>query len=74
VNTTVTLAPVPVVASEQTELDKVEAAALSVVQSIEEKMEVVSDVVAEGHYLAPAPKNIHVHIVAGGGSIVKNPG
>lgn len=64
-------APLP---PEQTELDKVEAAALSVVHSIEEKMELVQDVAIEGVQVAKAVNPIHVHITAGGGSIVKNPG
>lgn len=60
--------------TEQSELDKVEAAALSVVHSIEEKMELVQDVAIEGVQVVKAVNPIHVHISAGGGSVIKNPG
>lgn len=65
--------------SEQTELDKIEAAALNVVHQIEEKMAIVEEKIVtevkavEGVLVEAARKAIHVHLPAGGGSIIRNP-
>lgn len=64
----------------ESELQKIENAALNVVHSIEEKMEIVEEKIVaeakavEGYLVDTVKKSIHVHVTAGGGSIIRNPG